>query len=275
MDDQRSGAAFRAIRIRKRWRQVDLSVKSGVSRTIIGRIERGRLATVPLGTIRKVAAALDARFDTAVRWQGGDLGRLVNARHAAMHEAMAVLMAGLDGWVAEPEVSFSIYGERGVIDILAWHPVRRILLVIELKTELVDINDLMGSADRRRRLAASIARDRGWDPVAIGTWVVIAEGRTNRRAVARHEAVLRAKFPAAGQAMRRWLRNPSGRVDALGFLSSVHGVNLGRDTAPIRRVTRPTQRSSRAAQPHRMPPNGGPEDRREPSDQPKARLVDR
>jgi hypothetical protein len=85
--------------------------------------------------------------------------------------------AGLDGWVSEPEVSFSIYGERGIIDVLAWHPVRRILLMIELKTELVDINDLMGSADRRRRLGAVIARDRGWDPAAIATWVVLAESR--------------------------------------------------------------------------------------------------
>ena len=33
-----------------------------------------------------------------------------------------------------PEVSFSIYGERGVIDMLLWHPARRALLVVELKT---------------------------------------------------------------------------------------------------------------------------------------------
>lgn len=35
-----------------------------------------------------------------------------------------------------PEVSFSIYGQRGVIDILAWHAATRSLLVIELKTEM-------------------------------------------------------------------------------------------------------------------------------------------
>ena len=243
MDDQQAGTAFRAIRIRKRWRQDDLAVKAHVSRTIVGRIEHGRLETIPIGMIRRVAAALDARFDTVVRWQGGDLGRLMNARHAAMHEAMAIFMAGLDGWVAEPEVSFSIYGERGVIDVLAWHPGRRILLVIELKTQLVDINDLMGAADRRRRLATTVARDRGWDPLAIGTWVVVAESRTNRRAVAAHETVLRAKFPMDGRAMRRWLHRPAGRVDALGFLPSVHGMHARRDLAPVRRVTR-TRRSA-------------------------------
>jgi transcriptional regulator with XRE-family HTH domain len=246
VDDHRLGAALRSIRIRKRLRQQDLAARAGVSRTIVGRIEHGRLDSIPLGTIRRVAVALDARLDAALRWQGGDLGRLINARHAAMHEAMAAVFAGLDGWVAEPEVSFSIYGERGVIDVLAWHPGRRILLIIELKTELVDINDLMGSADRRRRLAATIARDRGWDPTAIATWVVLAESRTNRRAVTAHSMVLRAKFPFDGRAMRRWLRDPGGRVDALGFLPSVHGVSIGRAIAPVRRVSGARSNSARA-----------------------------
>jgi transcriptional regulator with XRE-family HTH domain len=238
MDDQQAGIAFHAFRIRKQWRQEDLATKAGVSRSTIVRIERGRLEAVQLGTIRRVAAALDARFDTVVRWQGGDLGRLVSARHAAMHEVMARVFADRHDWVAEPEVSFSIYGERGIIDILAWHPTRRILVVIELKTEFVDINEMMGSVDRKKRLAWKIARDRGWDPVAVGTWVVLPDNRTNRRALAAHEATLRAKFPADGRQVRRWLREPNGTLDALSFLPSVTSVNVRRDLTPIRRVNR-------------------------------------
>ncbi len=238
MDDQRAGMALRAIRVRRRWRQIDLAERAKVSRTIVGRIEHGRLETVPLGLIRRVAAATDARFETVVRWQGGDLGRLVNARHAAMHEAMARLLGSLGGWVAQPEVSFSIYGERGVIDILAWHPGRRALLVIELKTELVDLNELMGSIDRKGRLAAVIASERSWAPTAIATWVVVADGRTNRRALAAHETVLRAKFPLDGRTVHAWLRRPSGPMAALSFLPAVHQVRLGRDLAPVRRVSR-------------------------------------
>jgi transcriptional regulator with XRE-family HTH domain len=246
MDDQQAGIAFRSIRVRKRWRQEDLAAKAGVSRSMIVRIERGRLDTVPLGMIRRVAGALDARFDTVVRWQGGDLGRLISARHAAMHDAMARIFADRHEWVAEPEVSFSIFGERGIIDILAWHPGRRILLVIELKTEFVDVNEMMGSVDRKQRLAWRIARERGWDPVAVGTWVVLPDNRTNRRALAAHEAVLRAKFPADGRLVRRWLRDPSGRVDALSFLPSVRLVGVRRDLAPIRRVNRPPATPRRA-----------------------------
>ena len=160
-----------------------------------------------------------------------------------MHEAVAGLLAGFDGWVFEPEVSFSIYGERGIIDILAWHPARRVLLVIELKTEIVDVSGLLGSMDQRRRLAWRIARDRGWDPKVVSMWVVVADTRTNRRALAAHAGVLRAKFPMDGRSMRRWLRDPSERVDALGFLPHRHGMAVRRTLAPIRRVA--ARRASR------------------------------
>src|SRR5262245_61298473 len=147
MDDQRLGIILRTLRVRRGWRQADLARRAELSRTLIGRIEGGRVSTVPIGSLRLVTAALDARLDLLVRWQGGDLGRLLNARHAAMHEAVARWFGSLDDWVAEPEVSFSIYGERGVIDVLAWNQPARALMVIELKTEIVDVNDLMGTVD--------------------------------------------------------------------------------------------------------------------------------
>jgi transcriptional regulator with XRE-family HTH domain len=238
VDDQRLGAALRAIRVRRRWRQRDLAVKAKVSRTIVGRIEHGRLASVPLGSIRSVAEALDARVDTILRWQGGDLGRLVNARHAGMHEAMARTFVALDGWTAEPEVSYSVFGERGVIDILAWHPAGRMLLVIELKTELVEINELMGRLDQKRRLATAVAFDRQWQPTSSSAWVVLADGRTNRRAVAAHRTVLRAKFPVDGRSMRAWLSSPRQPVNALSFMPLVQDARLRRELAPVRRVVR-------------------------------------
>ena len=239
MDDQRAGRILRALRQRKGWRQQDVGDRAGVSATLVARIERGALGSIPLGKIRRVAEALGARFDTVVRWQGADLGRLLDARHAAMHETMATLLRGLDGWEFEPEVSFSIYGERGIIDILAWHPGRRMLLVIELKTEIVEVSGLLGSMDQRRRLARKIADRLGWDALAVSTWVVVAESRTNRRAVAAHGNVLRAKMPVDGRAIGRWLRDPSSRIDALSFLPDRHGATVRRPSAPVRRVKVP------------------------------------
>jgi transcriptional regulator with XRE-family HTH domain len=244
VDDLRVGSALRAIRIRKRLRQKDVAASARVSPTIVARIEHGRLANVSVGSVRLVAHALDARVDMFVRWQGGDLGRLINARHSAMHEAIARSFAAQEDWRAEPEVSFSFYGERGVIDVLAWNAMAGALLVIELKTELVDVNELMGSLDRKGRLAAEIARQRGWRPASVSTWVVLADSRTNRRALASHETVLRAKFPDDGRVVRGWLRHPAREMHALSFLPSIHAVTLGRDLRPIRRVTRPRSAKS-------------------------------
>jgi transcriptional regulator with XRE-family HTH domain len=75
-------------------------IARGVSSTTVARIERGAVGSIPVGKFRRIAEVLGARFDTVVRWQGADLGRLLNARHAAMHEAMATLLGGLDGWVS-------------------------------------------------------------------------------------------------------------------------------------------------------------------------------
>jgi len=147
-----------------------------------------------------------------------------------------VLFGDLPGWIAEPEVSFSIYGERGVIDILAWYPTRRILLVVELKTEIVDISEFMATPGSQAPARGGRGSFSGWDPVAIATWVVVADSRTNRRAVAAHATTLRSKLPVDGRGILAWLRHPSGPVDALGFLPQVHGAHLGIDPAPRRRV---------------------------------------
>ena len=123
-----------------------------MSDATVSRIERGHLSSMSLAVMRRVAAALDIRLELLPRSRAADLDRLVGARHAALGEAVLGRLATLPGWTARPEVSFGIYGERGVVDILAWHAERRALLVIELKTEIVDVGELLGTLDRKRRL---------------------------------------------------------------------------------------------------------------------------
>jgi transcriptional regulator with XRE-family HTH domain len=48
MDDQRIGAALRAIRIRKGWRQSDVALRARVSTSLVGAVERGGAAVVTL-----------------------------------------------------------------------------------------------------------------------------------------------------------------------------------------------------------------------------------
>lgn len=184
-----------------------------------------------------VAEALEIRIDWTPRWRAGELDRMLNAGHAAMHDAVARLFRG-HAWVLSPETTFAIYGERGVIDVLAFHPPNGSLLVIELKTELVDVQALIGAVDRYRRLAAQIARERGWRVQTVSCWVVFRDSATNRRRVSAHASVLRLAFPDDGRTMRRWLRQPRSVVAALSFIKDRSGRPRSAAASAVRRVRR-------------------------------------
>jgi transcriptional regulator with XRE-family HTH domain len=224
MDDVRFGSAVRAVRIRKRWRQCDVAEKAKVSQVMVSRIERGQVGDMTLDRIRAVARALEVSVPLSPRWRGGELDRLVNRAHAALHEEVARRLQRLTAWTVVPEVAFAIGQERGVIDILAWHAATKSLLVIELKTLLVDPQDLVKTMGVRRRLGPRIGREQGWDAATVGAWVVVTDTRTNRRHVAAVATMLRNAFPSDGHAIGAWLRRPSGSISALSFWPSGHAV---------------------------------------------------
>ena len=171
-----------------------------------------------LDDIRAVAAALEVRAELIARWRAGDLERLMNARHSALHESVARwFRARYPAWSLAPEVTFAIFADRGVIDILGWHPGRRAVLVIELKTDVVDVNELLGTLDRKRRLAKQIAKARTWDALTVSAWLVVADSRTNRRRVEAHAAMLKGALPESASAMRSWLRDPVGPIGVTSF----------------------------------------------------------
>jgi transcriptional regulator with XRE-family HTH domain len=218
MFDQRLGASFRAVRLRHGWRQIDVAARARVSDSLISAVERGHLSTLSVESLRKIALSLDMRVDVIARWRGGDLERVLNSRHAALAGGVTTWLRSL-GWEVAPEVSFAVRGERGFIDLMAWHAATRTLLVIEIKTEIVDVHELLGVMDRKTRLAPEIARERGWTPAAVATWLVVEEGSTNRHRVDRFAALLRTSFPADARSMTRWLRAPSGTIRGLSFFS--------------------------------------------------------
>jgi hypothetical protein len=200
-------------------------------------IERGHLDRVSVPAFRRVAAALEIRAEVTVTLPHGELERLLNASHSAMHEALAAYLGALPGWVHAPEVSFAYYAERGVIDIVAFHAATGSLLVIELKTELVSLENLLSTMDVRLRHAAKIARDRGWPATSVSAWVVFIDSATNHRRVRAHRSALRAAFPSDGRAIRGWLRQPRGAIRALSFWS-IRDLATASQTLAVRRRVR-------------------------------------
>ena len=238
VDGAALGQALRRIRLRRAERQQEVAERAGISRSTYAEIERGQIGTIKLDTIEHACSALDVRLYLTPRWRGGDLDRLLNGRHAVMGTVVAERLRR-DGWAPTPEVSFNMFGERGVIDILAWHAGRRALLVIELKTELVDVNELLGTMDRRLRLARQIAKERDWpEPASVSGWVVMADSSMNRRRVRAVDPLLRSAFPEDGRAAGRWSRDPIGRQLALFFLPDSGAAGTDQHLAPRKRVRR-------------------------------------
>jgi transcriptional regulator with XRE-family HTH domain len=220
--------AVRHLRRRRGWRQDDLGARAAVSGPTISRIERGVIRGVPLGTIERVAEALGASVDVTLRWEGEQLDRLLDAAHAWLVQQTAALL-GSCGWVVRPEVSFNHYGDRGRVDLLAFHPLTRIVLVAEVKASLGDLQDALGRLDVKVRLGRSLADASGWaGPRAIVPAFVFGDTRTVRNTIARHEAIF-ARFTLRGRSARAWIRSPmSPAPTGLLWFANVpesHGVS--------------------------------------------------
>jgi len=246
MNDLGVGRALRAIRHRLVLRQQDLADRAGVSQDSVSLIERGRIEQMTIGTIRTVFASVGAELVVGVRWRGGDLDRLLDEGHAALAGAIAGRLEA-DGWRVRLEVTYAVYGERGSIDVLAWHEASRTLLVVEVKTELTSVEETLRRHDAKVRLAARIATERfGWSPVAVARLLVLPETSSVRRAVGRHEAVFARAYPLAGWELRQWLRKPAGTRSGRLFLSLTNGARGRQGSVGRKRVRRGAVEANRA-----------------------------
>jgi len=240
MDQIRVGNVVRALRQRLGWRQLDLAARAGVSRSLISLVECGHLDGIPLRTIRRILHVLGASVDLDVRWRGGALERVLDERHAALVAATSDLVTRAD-WVAMPEVTYARYGERGSIDLLAWHAGTRTLLVIEVKTELASIEATLRKLDEKARLAPIVGRDRcGWTGTTVGRVVVLPASSTPRRQVDRHGRILDLALPERGPGIRGWLHRPDGPIAGILFVSYARGGGTRQAQGGRRRVARPS-----------------------------------
>lgn len=225
MDLTRFGRGIRALRVRRRWRQEDLAAKAGLARSVVGRVERGERAGLTLDVLASVADALGATVDLRLRWEGEALDRLLDEGHARLVDRIVSWLRAA-AWDVAVELTFSRYGERGSIDVLAWHPGRRRLVVIEAKSVTPDMQAMLGGLDRKGRLGPSIARERGWDAQVAGRLLVVWDTRTNRRRLEAHADSVKAALPVGTREVLRWLRDPvEPAIAGVWFVSDVRGMD--------------------------------------------------
>ncbi len=236
MDRFRFGRSIRALRQRRGWRQVDLAERSGLARSVIGRVELGQIGRMAYDDLAAAAAALDGQLTLDFRWRGEALERLVDEEHAAVVDQLVELYRAAR-WEVAVEVSFSIYGERGSIDVFAWHPAVMVVAVNEVKATVPEAGGTVFGVDRKSRLAPEIAQERGWACRAVSRFLVVRDGSTARRRIDEHDGVFRTAFPIAGRESLEWIRNPTLRpVSGLIFLPDSRAAGSTRRRVARKRV---------------------------------------
>jgi transcriptional regulator with XRE-family HTH domain len=220
MDDRRVGLVVRAARQRRELRQADLAKKANVSQGFISNIEGGRLASVSLNTLRRVASEIDVIVTLTAQWRGGQGDRLIDRAHASLVDFVIATLREAR-WEVLPEFTFNHYGDRGSVDVLAWHPGERILLIIEVKATLKDLQDLLASLSKTLRVVPAAARtELGWNANHVARIVVVAATHLNRAVVTKHGATFNSSFPARSRRVKAWLVRPSGPIAGVWFVPS-------------------------------------------------------
>jgi transcriptional regulator with XRE-family HTH domain len=240
VDLVRLGLGIRALRRRRRWRQIDLARAAGVSQALVSLVERGHCDRVSIRTLLAVAAALDSRLTLQIRWRAGDLDRLLDADALVAGAMVQRLHAA--GWETRVEVTYASVRTAGSIDILAWHAPTRSLLVIEVKTEITSAEATLRKLDEKGRVAAVVAMERfGWCAAAVSRVLIGEDTSTNRRRLRVHDALFVSSLPLGGTGVRRWLLDPVGAVAGHMFLSLSNGGTGIHKAGGRHRVRRPAQ----------------------------------
>ena len=165
-------------------------------------------------------------MDLVPRWRGSGLDRLLDEDHAALQAAWAARLRRW-GYDVRVEASFNHYGDRGRIDLLAWHAERRLLLIGEIKSELVDAQGLLGPLDVKVRLGGRVAESLGWGrPRKVLPLLVMRDSSTTRDRLRRMDPLF-AAFSSRGRRAVGCLRHPERISGPLLVLSDLRTAAQG------------------------------------------------
>jgi DNA-binding XRE family transcriptional regulator len=187
--------------------QQTLADAVGVSRAYIAAIEGGR-ANPSLDLVVRIADRLGIEIDLVARQP------LVLAR--PQHDLVHARCSGyIDrrlrraGWEVQREVEVVHGRSHGWIDLLAFDPRTRTLLVIEVKTRLDDLGAVERQLGWYERSGLRLAREWRWRADRVAGWLIALASDEIDRAIRANSEALGAAFPMRADDMTRV---PGGRL---------------------------------------------------------------
>jgi hypothetical protein len=132
-----------------------------------------------------------------------------------------------DGWLVAAEVEIGTRRFRGWIDVLAYRPADRALLVIEVKTVIDDVGRLLRTLGWYTRSSRVAAEALGWRPRQIVRVVAVLATEESDARIGANQALLRLELAGGAEQLLAWIRDSSAsRPD--GAIAMIDPSNRGR-----------------------------------------------
>ena len=190
------------------WSQRDLAARAGASQAAIWRLETGQPGRIDLTLVENIMDALGMRATIGIEGRHlDDRRRQRDGVHAVLNGFTARRLDRL-GWATATEVQIGDQHPRGWIDLLAFRPADRALVVEEAKTEIPDMGGLQRSLSFYAREARTVAAGLGWPARSVTVLVVGLDSDAMARRLADNRAIVEQAFPGSVPAMAAWLADP-------------------------------------------------------------------
>jgi transcriptional regulator with XRE-family HTH domain len=222
-----TGQLIRSTRQALGWSMRELGRRANVSASQICRIENGLVEGLTFEVAARLLEALQVKVEIVLEPPiifGSERQRDAAHARCVAHVASRLRRAG---WLVETEVLIETDGAFGWIDVLAFRPADRTLLVIEVKTALPDIGAAMRQVSWYERAARSIATQRGWvQRRTVGVLLVLAT-QENVGRLADNRELLRSSFALPASELGRMIAGDTGYLTALRGLAMIDPLARG------------------------------------------------
>jgi transcriptional regulator with XRE-family HTH domain len=202
------GDIVREARLECGWSQREMARRLVVPQSAIARLESGRREHLDVSLASTALELLGVRLSFDSRTLGLAGRREQRDRVHAACASSTQRRLGVFGWDSGVEVEVGDGRGRGWIDLLAYRPADRALLLVEVRTELIDVGGILRTVDWYQRAAWAAARQRGWRPRQQSTLLVVLDTVENDARIRANAALLGNAFPDRGAAAMTLVRAP-------------------------------------------------------------------
>jgi hypothetical protein len=181
----------------------------------MSRLERGLHAGLDLDDLQRLATAMGGRF--RIQLDAPFLADRSVQRDRVHGRCIGYAARRLrrDGWAVESEVEISGSAGPGWIDLLGWDPSSRALLVIEIKTEIVDFGRIQRTLGWYQSCARVAAQRFGWFPRTTSAALLLLDSRTVADRLRDNRDLARVAFPQRARDIEGFVRDSARRNGGL------------------------------------------------------------